>query len=44
MGIVLQTVLRLVRLRPISSRPEAIRLHAVILVPEHGAAVVREDR
>jgi cytochrome P450 len=42
MGIVLQTVLRLVRLRPISSRPEAIRLHAVILVPEHGAAVVRE--
>jgi cytochrome P450 len=44
MGVVLRTVLARVRLRPISPQPEGFRLHAVILVPEHGARVIREDR
>ena len=42
MGVVLRTVLGRARLRPVSARPEAIRLHAVILVPEHGTRIVRE--
>jgi cytochrome P450 len=42
MGVVLRTVLGRARLRPASPRPEAIRLHAVILVPAHGARVIRE--
>ena len=42
MAVVLQTVVRLVRLRPVSPRPEAIRLHAVILVPARGVTVIRE--
>jgi cytochrome P450 len=42
MGVVLRTILGRVRLRPVSPRPEAIRLHAVILVPERGTRVIRE--
>ena len=42
MSVVLRTILRRVRLRPALPRPEPIRLHAVILVPKHGARVVRE--
>jgi cytochrome P450 len=41
MGVVLRTVLSHARLRPVSPRPEAIRLHAVILVPKRGARVIR---
>ena len=42
MSVVLRAILRRVRLRPVSPRPEAISLHAVILVPKLGARVVRE--
>lgn len=42
MSVVLETVLGRARLRPASTQPEPISLHAVILVPEHGARVVME--
>jgi cytochrome P450 family 135 len=42
MGVVLEAVLAHARLRPASAEPEPISLHAVILVPKHGARVVRE--
>ena len=42
MSVVLRCILRRVRLRPVSPRPEAVSLHAVILVPKLGARVVRE--
>jgi cytochrome P450 len=44
MGIVLRTVLGLARLRPASAHPEAIALHAITLVPRHGARVVMDGR
>jgi len=44
MGIVLRTVLDLARLRPASAHPEAIALHAITLVPRHGARVVMDGR
>ena len=41
MGVVIRTVLAGARLRPASPTPEPISLHAVTLVPRHGARVIR---
>ncbi|HEY4026058.1 MAG TPA: cytochrome P450 [Candidatus Dormibacteraeota bacterium] len=43
-GVVVRTVLELARLRPASSRPEGVALHAVTMVPSRGARVVLEER
>lgn len=40
MAAVVRTVLAHARLRPASPRPERVRLHAVIMVPSHGARAV----
>jgi cytochrome P450 len=40
MGVVLRTVLEEVQLRPATSEPEPVALHAVALVPKHGARVI----
>jgi cytochrome P450 len=42
MALVVRTVLASVQLRPASSAPEPISLHAVVLVPGYGARVVAE--
>jgi cytochrome P450 len=42
MGVVIRTVLERTRLRPASERPERVRLHAVTMVPGHGARVRME--
>ena len=39
MAVVIAAVLRCARLRPASSRPERVRLHAITMVPGRGARV-----
>jgi len=44
MGVIVQTVLEVARLRPAFQQPERVALRAVTMVPNHGTRVVLEDR